>query len=126
MATGFSILWFRSRRRPAAWLALLALALQLGLSFGHVHGIGADHPVVSVVAAGANQAAPSRTNPGDHDDDYCAICAVLALLNSAQTAAAPVLAPPVAVVSCEIECVSTPLRIGAFAAAFRSRAPPLS
>ena len=126
MAAGFSMSWFRLRRRATAWLALLSLALQLGLSFGHVHGLSGDHPAPSLTAAGISQPAPSKNDTGDRDDDYCAICAVLALLSGGQTATAPTLALPVAVPSAAINDVAGPVRAGVFASAFNSRAPPLS
>jgi hypothetical protein len=31
--------WFRDKIRQGTWLALIALAINLGLSFGHVHAI---------------------------------------------------------------------------------------
>ena len=30
--------WFRSHKQAWGWVSLFALVLQLGLSFGHVHG----------------------------------------------------------------------------------------
>jgi hypothetical protein len=113
--------WFRSHKRPSAWLALLALVFQLGLAFGHVHPIHAGKTAVA-----ASVAAASHQGSGDSDDDYCATCAVLALLAGAQTASAPVLAPPLAVSSDEITLAPETPRIVSPRAAFRSRAPPLS
>jgi hypothetical protein len=111
---------FRSQRRSWAWVALLALALQLGLSFGHVHGIA----TAGSVAALAASAAPSET--GDHSDDYCATCAVLALLTGGQTATAPVVVPPLALASADITIALQTARTGTPRAAFNSRAPPRS
>ena len=106
------------------WLALWALALQLGLSFGHVHGSRGDHPA----AAQATTAdADNASNTGDSSDtDYCATCAILTLLTGAQTASAPVFALPVALASAEITVTPEAPRLGASHTAFHSRAPPLS
>src|SRR5919112_4378870 len=82
----------RESRRPWGWLALFALALQLGLSFGHVHaGHGGN---AAFVAPAPNIAATSQ--PADEDDDeaHCSICAINALLSGAQVAAAPVIPTP--------------------------------
>jgi hypothetical protein len=111
--------WFRSHRRLAGWVALVALLVQLGLAFGHEHAL--SHGDRAVFAATPN------TQPVSGDtDDYCAICAVQAMLSGAQTASAPAAAPPVALASAEISPAAAPLAASTPAAAFRSRAPPLS
>ena len=117
--------WLRLHRRPGGWVALLALALQLALSFGHVHGIHAAGPVAALAAADqAGAPAGPSGHDGPNDPDYCAICAVLSLLAGAQTATAPALALPTALTASEPlpsaeKIFSEPQRI-----AFRSRAPP--
>ena len=79
--------WFRSSRRRLGWLALLALVLQLGLSFGHVHGTRGSHPAAAQTATAD---AGNASSTGDSSDaDYCATCAILALLTGAQTASCP-------------------------------------
>jgi hypothetical protein len=118
--------WVRLNRRPWAWLALLALTLQLGLAFGHVHGLHAVQPVLTATTD-AGHTAPSHTNGGDQDDtDYCATCAILALLTGAQTATAPVVAPPAELATIEVTFLVEAVCIDSRCAAFRSRAPPLS
>jgi Protein of unknown function (DUF2946) len=71
-------------RRFGAWLALLALALQLGLSIGHVHKVGANWGH----AAGLSSAEPSigpgddrspAGNPAAPAKDKCPICFGLAV-----------------------------------------------
>jgi hypothetical protein len=103
-------------------MALLALVVQIGLSFGHVHALPAAQTVAAASAAGS-------LNPGsgDSDDnDYCATCAIIALLAGAQTAIAPIVAPPAAQSSAAITIAPEATRIISARAAFRSRAPPLS
>jgi hypothetical protein len=115
--------WFRSSRRPWGWLALWALALQLGLSFGHVHGTRGDHPAAAPTTTAD---ASNASDTGDSSDtDYCATCAILALLTGAQTASAPVFVRPMAPVSVEITVAPEAPRLGASRTAFHSRAPPL-
>jgi hypothetical protein len=93
--------WFRSRIKAGTRLALLALAVQFVLSFGHFHGAAAlaapgihavtvpaaalpDDNVKSAInapVAGEAQQAPNQSH-GDHHDGYCAICAVMSLAGS--------------------------------------------
>jgi hypothetical protein len=111
--------WFRSHRRLAGWVALVALLVQLGLSFGHEHAFANGHRTVF--------AATNNTQPVSGDtDDYCAICAVQVLLSGAQAASAPAVAMPTALASSEISPAAEPTGASTAAAAFRSRAPPLS
>ena len=113
--------WFRLHRRPWAWMALLALVLQLGLAFGHVH----VHAAQNIPEASA-AATPAPVGGDPDDNDYCATCAIMALLTGAQTASAPAVAPPVIRGSAEITVAPEATRIASSRAAFRSRAPPLS
>jgi hypothetical protein len=107
-------------------MALLALTLQFGLAFGHVHGLHAAQPVLSATTDAGNTA-PSQTNGGDQDNnDYCATCAILALLTGAQGATAPIVVLPIRSTSAEITFAPEAARIVAQRAPFRSRAPPLS
>ena len=118
--------WLRSNRRPWVWVALLALTLQLGLAFGHVHGLHAVQPALTATADAGN-AAPSHPSGGDQDDnDYCTTCAILALLTGAQTASAPVVVLPISLTSVEITFAPEAARIASQRAPFLSRAPPVS
>jgi hypothetical protein len=114
--------WFRSQRRTWSWIALLALILQLGLSFGHVHGLHADRAAAWTVAS---QPDTSPASSGD-DGDYCATCAILAMLSGAQTANTPVFVLPAALGSAEVAALPQAARTVLRRAAFHSRAPPLS
>ena len=89
--------WFRSNIKHGSRLALLALAIQFVLSFGHFHGIAAQAaPSVKSIA----QAASQNQQPwSSHDSDQqpadpCAICAVMALANAALFATPPLLLLP--------------------------------
>lgn len=107
-------------------LALFALALQLVVSFGHVHAdelTGQPLDIASTEHAGEAQAAAGDTDT-DHHDDHCDICATLYALASAQIAAPPLLPLPRA-----FGPVEQPIRAHATAAnshraQFQSRAPP--
>jgi len=69
-------------RRFGAWLALLALALQLGLSIAHVHKIGLDWGRIGLSSAKliisfGNEGSPAG-NPTAPVEDHCPICFGLA------------------------------------------------
>jgi hypothetical protein len=118
---------FRYGGRFGSWLALIALAFQLAVSFGHVHVDGAR--IASNTAAVGLPAhtaqLPPAQQPGDKDD-YCAICASLYLAaHSFVPLPLPLPAPPllssaIAHIDHGSALVVAPRRL-----AFQSRAPPL-
>jgi hypothetical protein len=86
----------RARLKLGSYIALLALAFQLVISFGHVHldGIGAQ---ASTTIEATDSAAPA---PADHDgsdgaDHYCAICALMHLAGIVALAEPPSIPLPV-------------------------------
>jgi hypothetical protein len=97
--------WFRSNRLVGAWLALLALAVQLIVSFGHVHpenfnsAIGAGSAQLASVVQQASKDTGSPATPSDHrgsglPHDDCAICVSIYLAGSALIGQPPALAVP--------------------------------
>ena len=95
--------WVRSNVRFGAWCALLALAVQLALSFGHVH-IATVGSTKSALAAGWTTqpsvppadapAAPAKHAPMGIAHDQCAICTVVQLAGAALPAATAALPLP--------------------------------
>src|SRR2546428_9278577 len=72
--------WFRSRARLGSGLALLALVVQLALSFGHVHADSIARDVRVSAAASNMQPSPDQAGtpsdrPGHQSipNDYCPI-----------------------------------------------------
>lgn len=121
--------WACRHRRQGAVLALIALALQIVLAFGHVHlrGLSASsHPVVAEQAslAPAPQQTPAQ-NRGD-DDDYCAICASIFLASSVFAPPPPQLLVPVNFQRVEHSVKSERPLADSLRLAFRSRAPPVA
>jgi hypothetical protein len=119
--------WFREQIRQLTLLALIALAINLALSFGHVHAIPTEHSDASQIALTA--AAPldgDHSRHGDHHpDDLCPICMAAAAMGSAIASTPPVLAVEFAhAVLAPVATTDTVLpqtsRTG-----FRSRGPPL-
>jgi hypothetical protein len=108
-------------------VALVALTLQLALSFGHVHGEDHGHaPEIAALTADGSAGGHPDSPAGHHDHNYCAIYAVLSLLTGAQTAAAPALPMPAAAAAATVVAEPATIRASRSRAAFQSRAPPLS
>ena len=79
-------------RRFGSWLALAALALQIVLSFAHVHLDGAHrtYPALTIAGSGAQASQFPAQQPGDDEDDhYCAICATIYLAANSFMPSAP-------------------------------------
>jgi hypothetical protein len=105
------------------------MALQLALSFGHLHlDRIAPAPTAFAVAAATSSGYPSSPaqHPANDADDYCAICAIIHLASTSFVPDAPALpvpftAEPVRHFSSVAFIVTAPRRT-----AFQSRAPPLA
>jgi hypothetical protein len=122
--------WFRDHVRQGSWLALLALAINFALAFGHVHAIGGPGSGRSqlVLAAPSTPDDGDRTpnHPADGPDYLCPICIASAAMGNALDATPPALPVTFADVSIDraIEhqhAIPQPPR-----AAFQSRGPPIS
>jgi hypothetical protein len=118
--------WFRKHVKSGSRLALLALAIQFALSFGHFHAeIVRAAPILP---AGVTDAAVQT--PSDHDGDRhvtdCAICAVLSIANSFLSATPPLLELPQPASLLRHTARAEFAHLGPLHTAFRSRAPPLS
>ena len=120
--------WVQHHRRHGAMLALIALALQVVLAFGHVHlrGGGSPHRVIAGQASLAHPPLQAPAQIPSDDDDYCAICASIFLASSAFAPAPPQLLVPASFRRIEhyinaAQPLAEQLRL-----AFRSRAPPVA
>jgi hypothetical protein len=137
--------WFRSNIKHGSRLALLALAIQFVLSFGHFHGVAAQaataiqssqtQPPASYAdslpapdalgQAGQQRPASDRDSDG-HPNDGCAICAVMALANAVLFATPPVLLLPQAVEFLYLTTDAEFVHLNSARIAFQPRAPPIS
>jgi hypothetical protein len=114
--------WFRSNIKHGSRLALLALAIQFAVSFGHFHGLAAQAaPTIELTI----QHAPSDPD-SDRPADSCAICAVMALANAALFASPPVLQLPHAVEFLYRAADAEFVHLDHRSIAFQPRAPPAS
>ena len=131
--------WFRSNIKHGTRLAFFALAVQFVLSFGHFHAIAAQ--AAPALQSGTTQSdisytgilpAPDAVNKStpqqpasDHDsDDFCAICAVMAMANAALFATPPVLPSPQAVEFLYLVTDAEFVHRNSARVAFQPRAPP--
>jgi hypothetical protein len=135
--------WFRKHLKHGSRLALIALAIQFALSFGHFHSLAAQaapafqtHVTDATYAAGlAAQAAadeagrkqqPSTPDSDQQPADACAICAVISLAGNVLFATPPLLQLPQAVDFLYLTTDAEFVHLGSVHFAFRSRAPPAS
>jgi hypothetical protein len=120
----------RSTRCFATWFALFALALQMVVSFGHIHleGIArTDQARVAFAAAGHAPQSLLAQQPGDDDDDaYCPICASAYLTANSFVPGGPVLRTPSASSAVEHGKCGARVFVAQRRSGFQSRAPPLA
>jgi Protein of unknown function (DUF2946) len=120
--------WFRANKTFGGRLALLALAVQFVVAFGHIHrddiyGSARAAAAIAAPVPGGGQPLPGD-RPAKHGDDYCAICAAVSLLGNSFIAAAPSLPLPAASHAiAQFDRVAV-IFIAPRRAAFQSRAPP--
>jgi hypothetical protein len=123
--------WFRDHIRQGSWFALVALAINLALAFGHVHasdGSGAERAGSLIAAIAASHGDGTTPNhPADHQADYlCPICMAAAAMGAALASTPSVL--PVEFSTATIDhAIEQDLRVlQPPRAAFQSRGPPIS
>jgi Protein of unknown function (DUF2946) len=144
---GTGMNWFRANIKHGSRLALLALAIQFALSFGHFHAIAASEATaefqsalsqgsaspndVLVAADTAGQSAEQQQKPAsDHDsgktNDGCAICAVIAMANAVLFSTPPLLLLPEAIGFLYRTPDTEFAHLNSLHVAFQPRAPPIS
>ena len=122
--------WFRSNIRFGSRFALFALAVQVVLTFGHVHGltpaVAKSAPLALANQSGAslpNSAAPNGKSNGSADFD-CPICALIQLASTAAPSVAPVLPIPATFVVVRTEAPDALEWAFSPHFSFQARAPP--
>jgi hypothetical protein len=122
---------FRDTIRQGSWLALIALAINLGLSFGHFHAIDgkASGRGIAAVAASIASLADSQKqgNPDDGHADYvCPICMAATAMANAVASTPPSLPLELNTLTIDRTIVSALVLVEPPPAAFQSRGPPIS
>lgn len=132
--------WFRSNIKHGSRLALLALVLQFGLSFGHFHAGEAKAATPAIQSAAAQSdfsAAPDAVDPpaplpaphndsDHHPGENCAICAIIALAGAVLSATPPVMLLPQAEAFPYLVTDTAFTDLNPAGVAFQPRAPPAS
>ena len=124
--------WFRDTIRQGTWLALIALAINLGLSFGHFHAIDGKVSGSGIAAVATSIASPDdgqkQSNSDDSHADYlCPICmSATAMANSQRISTPPSLSLELANVTIDRTIEPALVLVEPPRAAFQSRGPPIS
>jgi hypothetical protein len=98
--------WFRSNVRSGAWFALVAMAIQLALTFGHLHlrVTSAQQVAKAAVTLPDGSSLPTKPKPRIVDE-HCAVCTQIQMAGTGVPAAAASLPIP-------LRFVAAPFRIG--------------
>ena len=115
--------WFRANIKHGARLALLALALQFGLSFGHFHA-GAAQAAALALQSAASQS-DTHNDSDQHPNENCAICAVIALAGTVPFAPPALLLPQAEAFRYRVTDAAF-VDLNPVGIAFQPRAPPAS
>jgi Protein of unknown function (DUF2946) len=120
--------WVRDNIGQGSWLALVAIAINFALSFGHVHviaGHGSEGALAAMLGASDHQQAPGHSG-GPQGDDHCPICIASSAIANAMAASPP--AFPLQLTATVVDRTIAPVRLAIALprAAFQSRGPPLS
>jgi hypothetical protein len=108
-------------------LALAAIALQIVLSFGHIH-LGVAHAsTISTIAAAANPVPePLPAQPGHHRKAFCATCVANKLVAHSLVPSVPSLAEPATWGRIELYDCPGYVALLRWTTPFQSRAPPFA
>lgn len=121
--------WVRVNRRIGAWAALFAFALQITLSFGHVHldKIASSSSLAGrlLTQAASQDNAPASPNRHTGANDFCAICATVSLIASSALPEPARLAPPVVTASAWRHEFNSAVPSSESYFPFQARAPPV-
>jgi hypothetical protein len=118
--------WFRANVRVGAWCALVAMALQLVLTFGHVHARVGSAASPQLTAQGLVAPTEGPRVPLKPLIDHCATCALIHMAGAGVPPAAVSLPLPHPVTAARLSfsansepTSSRPFRV-------RARGPPLA
>ena len=115
--------WFRTHIRNGSTLALIALAIQMVLAFGHFH---AGHAAAAPGASIEHSQSPSGPDHDRHAAHPCDICAITAMASALLAASPPALVVPPITSFRLLQASAASADFGASGLAFQPRGPPLS
>jgi hypothetical protein len=121
--------WFRNTIKQGTWLALIALAMNFGLSFGHFHAIdgkAAGRGIVAAVSVAAPGDGQSQNTDDSRADDLCSICMAATAMANALASTPAALPLEFATVSLDRTVEPVLILVEPLRAAFQPRGPPIS
>lgn len=119
--------WFRSKIKHGSRLALLALAIQFAVSFGHFHAIAAQAArTVQGAAQSAQQPSSGSSDSDRQTSDACEVCALIALASTGLFATPPLLSLPQGSEFSRLTIDVGFAHLRSSRVAFQPRAPPIS
>jgi hypothetical protein len=119
--------WLRSHLGLGSCVALFALAVQLVLTFGHMHLGGLSGHSSTTIEASVGTTTPASNDGSNGADDYCALCALTHLAGTLLPASPAALPLPLA--SAQSRCSESGLCFvlpAQRSASYAARAPPLA
>ena len=118
--------WFRANVRVGAWCALVAMALQLALTFGHVHASVSTSTSLRLTAQGLVAPTDGPRVPLKPLIDHCATCAVIHMAGAGVPPAAVSLPLPRPVAAARLTFSVTSELASSKPVRVRARGPPLA
>jgi hypothetical protein len=119
--------WLRDHIRQGSWFALVALAINFAMAFGHIHasdGTGSEPAGLLIATVDGDR---SQNHPTDNrSDDLCPICMAAAAVGTALAPTPSALPVEFADTAIDHEIEHTVATPHAPRAAFQSRGPPIS
>jgi hypothetical protein len=118
--------WFRSKLHLGSRLALFALAVQMMLSFGHVHpqGVTPASTESAMMTGSGTLLGPSGHDPDGSLDRDCPICALIQLVATSAPPVAPALPLRASRGSIRLPASAELALASALHFLFQARAPP--
>ena len=120
--------WFRSNVRSGAWFALVAMALQLALTFGHLHlriASAASARLATKAAVTLPDGSSLPTKPRVVDE-HCAVCTLIQMAGAAAPPAAASLPLPALFTSAPLLVSVEHERAASPPLHFQARGPPIA
>ena len=118
--------WFRANVRTGAWCALVTMALQLVLTFGHVHARVGSAPSPQLTAQGPVGPTDGPRLPLKPLIDHCATCALIYMAGAGAPPAAVSLPLPRPVAAARLSFSITSEPASSKPVRVRARGPPLA
>ena len=115
--------WFRSNVRSGAWCALVAMALQLALTFAHVHLRITSTAQLAAMTLPDGSSPPTKPKPRIVDE-HCAVCTLIQMAGAAALVAAAWLLLPALFASTRFTIRLEHKLAGSPPLHFQARAPP--